>query len=89
MSVRTLPVAREAPGPAEPKRCVETFVVESWAEHLRQHVTVTDKAVEEQAYAFHRGASPPLVSHLISAYTASLSVPEEGLAPIERDTREP
>ncbi len=76
---------------AQAGRCVETFVVESWAEHLRQHqrVTVADKAVEEQAYAFHQGAAPPHVAHLISAYAASLAVPEAELELIEHDTLEP
>lgn len=54
---------------AEPSRYVETFLVESWAEHLRQHerVTAADRAVEERARSFHRGDAPPRVSHLISA----------------------
>ena len=37
---------------------VETFVVPSWAEHLRQHgerLTVTDQALEERAYALADG----------------------------------
>ena len=55
---------------ADPSRYVETFVVESWAEHLRQHerVTITDRAVEERARAFHIGDTPPIVSHLIYAH---------------------
>jgi Transmembrane secretion effector len=54
-----------------PGRFVETFVVESWAEHLRQHerVTAADRAVEERARAFHTGDGPPIVSHLIAART--------------------
>ncbi|HLF23350.1 MAG TPA: MFS transporter, partial [Burkholderiales bacterium] len=48
-------------------RYTETFVVESWLEHLRQHerVTVTDRAVLEKAGSFHRGAEPPRVTHFI------------------------
>lgn len=55
---------------ADPSRYVETFIVESWAEHLRQHerVTVADRAAEERARAFHIGDAPPTVSHLIYAY---------------------
>ncbi len=55
---------------ANSSRYVETFIVESWAEHLRQHerVTVSDRAVEERALAFHIGEAPPTVSHLIYAY---------------------
>ncbi len=52
---------------ADPGRWVETFLVESWAEHLRQHErhTVEDRAVEDRVRAFHRGDGPPAVSHLI------------------------
>jgi MFS family permease len=55
--------------PVNPARCLEIFVVESWAEHLRQHerVTLADKQVEDIAYAFHVGDRPPAVSHLIYA----------------------
>jgi hypothetical protein len=54
---------------AEPHRYVETFLVESWAEHLRQHerVTAADRSIEESARSFHRGDVPPRVSHLIAA----------------------
>jgi MFS family permease len=52
-----------------PGRFVETFVVESWAEHLRQHerVTMFDQEIEEHAISFHVGTAPPLVSHFIAA----------------------
>lgn len=58
---------------ADPSRYLETFIVESWVEHLRQHerVTVADQAVEEQARAFHTGDTPPIVSHLIYAHETS------------------
>jgi quinol monooxygenase YgiN len=54
---------------AEPARYVETFLVESWVEHLRQHQrgTVADRAIEEAARAFHVGATPPQTAHLIYA----------------------
>jgi MFS family permease len=54
---------------ASPTRYVETFVVESWAEHMRQHgrVTMADREMEEVARAFHTGENPPIVSHLIHA----------------------
>jgi len=54
---------------AIPTRFVETFVVESWAEHLRQHerVTVADREVERAALTFHVGATPPTITHLIYA----------------------
>ena len=52
---------------AQPHHYTETFVVESWLEHLRQHerVTVTDRAVLEKARSFHRGDDPPRVTHYI------------------------
>jgi MFS family permease len=54
---------------ATPGRYIETFVVESWAEHLRQHerMTVTDRDKESIALAFHLGAEPPRVTHWIAA----------------------
>ena len=52
-------------------RFIETFVVESWAEHLRQHerMTAVDRGVRDRATAFHIGEAPPIVSHFISVYT--------------------
>jgi len=54
---------------ADPARYVETFLVESWVEHLRQHQrgTIADRAIEEAARAFHVGAAPPQTDHLIYA----------------------
>jgi MFS family permease len=48
-----------------PGRLVETFLVESWMEHLRQHerVTHTDRALEERAYRHLQQA--PVVTHFI------------------------
>ncbi len=50
-------------------RYVESFLVESWAEHLRQHerLTVSDRAVEERAIAFHTGGEPPPITHWIAS----------------------
>lgn len=52
-----------------PGRYVESFVVESWAEHLRQHERVTeeDRMVEERVRRFHRGDEPPRVAHWLAA----------------------
>lgn len=60
--------------PADPSRYVETFVIESWAEHLRQHerVTVNDRIAEDRARAFHIGDVPPVVSHYISAHVTQI-----------------
>lgn len=48
-------------------RYLESFVVESWLEHLRQHerITTADRAVQAVAHAFHRGAEPPRVTHFV------------------------
>jgi quinol monooxygenase YgiN len=48
-------------------RYVETFVVSSWAEHLRQHERVTnaDRAVEDRLRTHVTGV--PSVRHLVSA----------------------
>jgi hypothetical protein len=50
-----------------PSRYVETFVSESWTEHLRQHerITKADLAIEQHALSFHIGKDAPRISHLI------------------------
>jgi MFS family permease len=52
---------------AETGRFLESFVVESWLEHLRQHerITASDRAVQAIAHAFHRGSEPPKVRHFV------------------------
>ncbi|WP_173088532.1 MFS transporter [Devosia sp. 1635] len=52
---------------ADPGRVVETFVVQSWIEHQRQHgrVTRTDAQEQKLLNAFHLGDRPPLVRHLL------------------------
>jgi len=47
---------------------IETFMVESWLEHLRQHdrVTEADRAAQEIVHRFHRGDAPPGVRHFIA-----------------------
>ncbi|WP_205028057.1 MFS transporter [Oleisolibacter albus] len=52
----------------DPGRMMESFVLESWLEHLRQHERVTHADREDQAlvHAFHRGPEPPRVRHLIA-----------------------
>jgi MFS family permease len=56
---------------AKPGRYVETFVVESWAEYLRQQdrSIIADHRVRERVRAFHMGDLPPVVSHLVYAYS--------------------
>src|SRR5205823_1146322 len=53
---------------AEPGRMLETFLVESWIEHLRQHdrVTQADRLLQEVVHRFNiQGA--PKVTHFIAA----------------------
>jgi MFS family permease len=48
---------------------LETFVVDSWSEHLRQHgrLTVADLEVTKLTRSFHRGDGPPRVRHMLWA----------------------
>jgi Transmembrane secretion effector len=54
--------------PAEPELFLETFLVESWHEHLRQHARVTesDRRLEERRNALLEPDTAPKVRHLIS-----------------------
>jgi MFS family permease len=51
----------------DPNRYVETFIVSSWGEHLRQHerLTQADRELEESIQKYVRG--DPTVRHLLSA----------------------
>jgi MFS family permease len=53
---------------ARPNVYLESFLVESWLEHLRQHerMTVTDRDISYRARAFHVAKEPPIVRHLIA-----------------------
>src|SRR5207302_143620 len=50
---------------ADPDRYVETFLVLTWAEHMRQHVRVTveDQAIEARAFSFQQPGVEPVASH--------------------------
>jgi len=52
---------------AAENRYLETFMVDSWAEHLRQHerLTQADREIEERVLSYTR--SQPRVRHLVSA----------------------
>jgi hypothetical protein len=64
---------------ADPDRYLETFVVVSWAEHLRQHarVTVADQATEARAFAFLQEGVEPVAAHLIAARAYDRRIPAE------------
>jgi MFS family permease len=63
--------------PARPGHYVETFLVESWAEHMRQHVRHTneDRVTHDRVRSFHLGDASPVVTHLIAQ---KFSKPDEG-----------
>lgn len=52
----------------EPERVIEWFMVESWAEHLRQHrrVSKADADMQSEALAFHIGPDKPVVHHFLA-----------------------
>ena len=54
---------------AEPGLILESFVVESWLEHQRQHRRVTriDEIDQATLNAFHIGSTPPTVRHFLRA----------------------
>jgi len=52
---------------AQPGRYLESFTVESWLEHMRQHerMTAADREVQKIARVFHRAAGEPRITHYI------------------------
>jgi MFS family permease len=59
--------------PAESGRFIESFLVESWGEHLRQHsrATESDRAIEARVQAYHIGDEEPVTTHLIAEHINS------------------
>ncbi|MFA1625507.1 MFS transporter [Rhizobium mongolense] len=53
---------------ADPQKIVEWFMVESWAEHLRQHKRVSnaDADLQGQMLAYHSGTDKPVVRHFLA-----------------------
>jgi hypothetical protein len=51
-----------------PGTYVESFLVETWAEHLRlcNRITNDDLSAEERAYSLHSGEGPPKMTHLLA-----------------------
>ncbi|MEJ1962453.1 MAG: MFS transporter [Gammaproteobacteria bacterium] len=51
----------------EPELWIERFHSPSWVEHVRRYhrFTVSDQEIERRALAFHRGAEPPKIRHLL------------------------
>ena len=59
----------------EPGRVMEWFLVESWAEHMRQHARVSQADADLQAAAqrFHQGPGRPAVHHYLALHPTSPS----------------
>ncbi|MCI0393430.1 MAG: MFS transporter [Chloroflexi bacterium] len=77
---------------ADPDRYLETFLVPSWAEHMRQHarVTVEDQATEARAFAFQQPGVEPVAAHLIDARAfggRTLAEPPHAELPIDTQLR--
>ncbi|CAN7738108.1 MFS transporter [Ensifer adhaerens] len=53
---------------ADPEKMVEWFMVESWAEHLRQHQRVSnaDADLQGKVLTYHKGPEKPVVRHFLS-----------------------
>jgi predicted MFS family arabinose efflux permease len=60
---------------ADPERIVEWFMVESWAEHLRQHkrVSKADADLQRETASFHIGPNAPVVRHFLTLQTGKPS----------------
>jgi MFS family permease len=52
----------------DPERVMEWFLVESWAEHLRQHhrVSHADADLQAEALRYHQGEGRPEVHHFLA-----------------------
>jgi quinol monooxygenase YgiN len=53
---------------ADPQKMVEWFMVESWAEHLRQHrrVSNADADLQGKLLTYHGGPDKPVVRHFLA-----------------------
>jgi predicted MFS family arabinose efflux permease len=73
---------------AEPERLVEWFMVESWAEHLRQHqrVSKADADLQREAIQFHIGPERPLVQHFLTLDPRKISSKDEDAGGTARTT---
>jgi predicted MFS family arabinose efflux permease len=65
---------------AVPERIMEWFMVESWAEHMRQHhrVSKADAKLEQQVREFHKGAEEPRIQHFLTLDPKRDAVPGNG-----------
>jgi MFS family permease len=73
----------------DPGLYLETFWVQSWQEHLRQHerLTVGDLELERRVKSMHTGDSPPVARHLLRAPAAASAISPGDPAPRRRSPR--
>ena len=71
---------------ADPERIVEWFMVESWAEHMRQHrrVSKADADVQAEVRRFHAGDTPK-VQHFLALHPGRAGVGDATASPAERE----
>ena len=58
---------------ADPGRWIESYMIETWGEHVRKHYrgTASDSEAWQRVRGFHIGPEPPKVLHLIAPAMAS------------------
>jgi hypothetical protein len=73
--------------PSTPERYLETFVIASWAEHLRQHerITIADKEIEDRALALQQPGTSPTTFHFIAVHPSDVAVQSDSSLRAERD----
>jgi MFS family permease len=71
---------------ADPERILEWFMVESWAEHMRQHrrVSRADAEIQVQVRRFHVGDAPN-VQHFLAIQPGARGVADQTAPSILRD----
>ncbi|HTF67024.1 MAG TPA: MFS transporter [Edaphobacter sp.] len=54
---------------SDPRHLQETFIMESWIDHLRQleRFTASDLTIRDRVFSFHRDKEPPRITHTIYA----------------------
>lgn len=70
--------------PTDDRRYLETFVVDSWAEYLRQRerLTAADVSVQEAVRALHTGDRPPGVSRFVGSRRTRSGLARRGPRPL-------
>jgi MFS family permease len=71
---------------ADPERIIEWFMVESWAEHMRQHrrVSKADADLQAQVGRFHVGDAPR-VQHFLALHPGRVVADDDAASPGSRE----